>query len=348
MAYLKYTVNNHQGVYDIRVFSVQESYVPNNRKNGNRASVALKEKKQFLSFMGKTKQITHELKMRYGMNCDFAGNPFLAECVQKISNVFDNLFGRSSLPRSVTCEPLFYGILGTFYHQNKSISFNSNSSCFDNMEKLKEESESAYHFLLPNEFSSLHPACTFVHEFSHSAHYDNLAKHWGDACSIMEELRHTQVPTVIGRLITRFKLGNYALDQDGGMNEFMAERMTQDICKGLTYNSWLYVNNRDNVKYSDIFERKWDCRYSSPQSYLDYYTQQVWNGDIREAENAAGKIERYLAELDAERVPKAVSTPVSQIHAAGIPILDKIANGVSSFFENLTEKLDNRNRLTMK
>lgn len=60
------------------------------------------------------------------------------------------------------------------------------------------------------------------------------------------------------------------------------------------------------------------------------------------------KIERYLAELDAERVPKAVSTPVSQIHAAGMPILDKIANGVSSFFENLTEKLDNRNRLTMK
>ena len=336
----------------MKISSINENGFQYGRKqdciNRNSISTSIKEKKSFPSFRGKTKQITHELRMKYDMDCNFAGNPFLAECIQKISNVFDNLFGRSSLPKSVKFEPLTYGILGAFYPYNRNISFNSNSSCFDNMENLKKESKSAYNFLLPNDYSSLHPACTFVHEFSHSAHHDNLDKHRGNASSIMNELRHTQVPTVIGRLITRFKLGNYALDKEGGMNEFMAERMTQDICNGLSAGSWSYVCNRDNVKYSDIFERKWNYRYSSPQSYLDYYTQQVWNGDIREAENAAGKIERYLAELDAAPVPNVVSVPVSQVHTAAIPILDRIADSVSGFFESLTEKLDSRNRLRMK
>lgn len=163
---------------------------------------------------------------------------------------------------------------------------------------MKKETKKAYHFLLPNEFSSLHPACTFIHEFSHSAHKDNLSKKWSYPISIMNELRNMQVQNSIGRLITRYKLGNYSLDKRGGMNEFMAERMTQDICKKMSDYAWLFSGNYRDFDYSNIFERKWNCRYSTPQAYLDYYTQQVWNGDIREAENAAGKVERYLEEIE--------------------------------------------------
>ncbi len=166
---------------------------------------------------------------------------------------------------------------------------------------MKKETQSAYHFLRPNEFSSLHPACTFVHEFAHSAHKNNIEKQGRYAPAVMNSMRKMQVPTSVGKLITKFKLGNYALDQKGGMNEFMAERATQDICNKLTDSSWVYYGDKKDVKYDDIFSRKWNCRYSTPQAYLDYYTQQVWNGELQAAEDAAGEIEIYLDEIERER-----------------------------------------------
>ncbi len=235
---------------------------------------------------------------RKGITCDFGGNSFVADCVKKTVDVFENLFGRSSLPQNINFRYLGDSSYGSYNPYTEEIGINSAFSCFDNIEKLKKSTNSAYHFLRPNDFSSLHPACTFVHEFSHSAHKNNIEKQGRFGPDIMELMRGMQVPTAVGRLITKFKLGKYALDRNGGMNEFMAERATQDICNKLTDSSWVYYGNKKDVKYEDIFSRKWNCRYSTPQAYLDYYTQQVWNGDIRAAEDAAGKIEVYLEEIE--------------------------------------------------
>lgn len=288
---------------------------------------------------------------RKGMICDFANNSFLGECVKRISKVFENLFGRSALPKQVDFKNLF-GAYGAYNIYDRTITFNSASQCFDNMKKLKAEALSAKHLITPNEFSTLHPAGTFVHEFSHSAHHNNLNKNHYDGASIMQELRYTQVPSAIGRLITKFKLGKYALDESGGMNEFMAERITQDICKALSSESWIPSGNVD-VNYANIFSRKWNYRYSSPQSYLDYYTQQVWNGNIKEAENIAGEIERYLEEIESPRVPASVNTVVNTVtNTTKGTILERVGNGLGNFLtnaaENMTDFLDSMNGLKIK
>lgn len=78
----------------------------------------------------------------------------------------------------------------------------------------------------------------------------------------------------------------------------MAERATHDICDALTPDRWLYWRPVETVNYSNIFQRKWNCRYTSPQSYLDYYTQQIWNGDIKMSMEAVDRIRIYLEEID--------------------------------------------------
>ena len=154
--------------------------------------------------------------------------------------------------------------------------------------------------LIFNEYSSLHPACTFVHEFAHSAHKNNIRKQGRNPDVVLPILSTMQIPTSVGRLITRFKLGDYSLcdPKRGGLVEFMAERATHDICDALTPDRWLYWRPVETVNYSDIFQRKWNCRYTSPQSYLDYYTQQIWNGDIKMSVEAADRIRIYLEEID--------------------------------------------------
>ena len=100
-----------------------------------------------------------------------------------------------------------------------------------------------------------------------------------------------------------------------------------------------------DVDYSSIFSRKWNYRYSSPQSYIDYFTQQVWNGDLDEAKRVGDKVEQYLTELDAEPVPDVIANVVGVAHSLGVPLFNDIADGVSNFFEKLTDKLDRRNKI---
>ena len=246
---------------------------------------------------------------RKNIKTNFNGSLFVAECSEKVVWLFQKLYGKSCLPRAINFVSLKtivhgkemndYGIYGFFDRTTDDITFNSNMHCFENMEALKKKSKSA-RGLVFNEYSSLHPACTFVHEFAHSAHKDNIRKQGRNPDYVMPILRTMQIPTPVGRLITRFKLGDYSLCdiKHGGLNEFMAERATHDICDALTPDRWLYWRPVETVNYSNIFQRKWNCRYTSPQSYLDYYTQQIWNGDIKMSMEAADRIRIYLEEID--------------------------------------------------
>lgn len=249
-------------------------------------------------------QIGLNLK-RNGIESYFRGSDFKAECVQKVIKIFENLFGKEFLPKTVGFD-LLDDCYGCYDISTRQVSLNNNLTCFDNLESLKKEMKCSYRWLLPDRKSTLHPARTFVHEFGHCAHHTHLDKlHNGCGAMIMDKLRYTQVPTAIGKLITMYKLGSYSLDTNGGMLEFMAERISQDICEALTEDSWEKIGSID-VDYSNIFSKKWQYRYSSPQSYIDYFTQQVWNGKIEEAKRVGEDAQEYLTRIEALAVPVTV------------------------------------------
>ena len=129
------------------------------------------------------------------------------------------------------------------------------------------------------------------------------------------------------------------------MCEFLAERMAKDVCAGLTDDMWVKYKDID-VKYDDIFNRKWNYRYSSPQSYIDYFTQQVWNGDIEGAKRVGDDANEYLAELESQKVAPAIEIASSVVETV-IPggfLLSKLFKNIS---ENITNKLDDRNKLKL-
>lgn len=134
----------------------------------------------------------------------------------------------------------------------------------------------------------------------HAAHFEHLKEN--SLGFMISRLNEAKIPNAIGRLITKYKLGKYAATN---MNEFMAERITKDIVKSLDSND-IYTGSVSDVQYSDIFSRKWNCRYICPQAYIDYFTQQVWMSDINGAERVAKQIEEYLAEIEKAENPQAV------------------------------------------
>ena len=130
---------------------------------------------------------------------------------------------------------------------------------------------------------------------------------------------------------------------------YLLLNVTKDICKGITNEKWIPykdigVNSKDiDVNYSDIFNRKWNYRYSRPLSYIDYFTQQVWNGNIEEANRVGEIVEEYLAELEAERVPQTIQ--IAETITEGIPLLGRVTRFLSRVSENITDILDSKNKL---
>ncbi len=118
-----------------------------------------------------------------------------------------------------------------------------------------------------------------------------------------------------------------------------------NTCKNLNSQD-MYIGNRKNLDYAKIFSNKWQYRYSSPQSYLDYYTQQVWNGDIEEAKNIAGEIEIYLKEIEAKEVLPVVQTVKEKVPKKSF--WAQLADGLYNLNKSFTNNLDARNRLHMK
>lgn len=305
------------------------------------------------------KKLETELAQR-GFKCDVRGNDFVGECYKKTVNVFQKLFGKSLLPANLMFESLGEGVFGVFNCDSNKVSMNKDYSygCFYDMDHLKAKAKQLYRYLLPGWNSTNHPAHVFVHEFAHAAHWHHLVDRNGDegALKVWQGLVGTTVPTGIGKLITKFKLSEYAVAAND-MCEFLAERMAKDICGGLTENSWEQYKTVD-VKYSDIFSRKWDYRYSSPQSYIDYFTQQVWNGDIEGAKRVGQQAEEYLKSIEAaktspvvDKIASALDYTPSGCNEKTKPLLFKIGSFVSKTIKdinkNVTESLDEKNKLEL-
>ena len=145
---------------------------------------------------------------------------------------------------------------------------------------------------MPEWLSTSHYLHSFVHEFAHNAHCRNIEKRGnGYAWNWMSM---ETLPNPIAKLITKFKLSEYA---NYNIKELMAERITKDICKHLNSED-AFTGDKKSMDYTHVFDHKWNCRYSTPQAYLDYYVQQIWNGDRDGANNAVKQAEAYLIGIE--------------------------------------------------
>ena len=299
----------------------------------------------------KARALAQKLEKEYGVKCVFGDNGFVAECIEKTTKVFSDLLGKQNLPTEVS-----YRVMG---HPSTKASYDNvwntvcinkdhDSTMYKDINSLKEAAREEQRIFLPDWSSSRHPAHPFVHEYSHCAHWKHLLQRNGysDAEKVWKGLVGVQIPTAIGRLIARYKISDYAVGTRSScdMCEFMAERMAQDVCNGLTDNMWTSYKDID-VGYDDIFNRRWSYRYSSPQSYIDYFTQQVWNGDIAGAEEVGREAGLYLARLDAA----AVSVPVAKTRVATQSTLfEKIGEALYNFSTAINTRRDERNDLRLQ
>lgn len=296
--------------------------------------------------------IQNRIASSKGISMNVHGNVFVAECYEKVIAVFEKLFKKSYLPAFVGTKKFDNNAcLGKYLYMDNSVNVNEDLdfSVFYDMDTLKENAKRNHNnIILPDWASTDHPAHPFVHEFSHAAHWHHLKERQGysGAEHLWNGLVGTRIPNAIGRLIAKFKISKYAVGtkQNCDMWEFLAERMAKDICGGLTDNMWVPYKDID-VNYSDIFSRKWSYRYSSPQSYIDYFTQQVWDGDIEGAKRVGDRVEQYLAELEAERVPQTIQ--VAERVTEGVPLLGRITGFLSDISGRITDALDSKNKLRL-
>lgn len=306
--------------------------------------------KKFVSFgnidYAKASIIENKLLKR-GIKTNVCGNSFVAECYEKTVNIFEKLLNKSFLPKKLDSDYMQEQIYACYIcGDDDTVSVNRHyfESVYKNKSMLaKEARKNHHHLLLTNWLSTRHPAHIFVHEFSHCAHYHHVIKRNGKdvALDTLNGLTNTQIPTSIGKLIIKFKLSGYAVE--GNMKEFMAERMSKDICKNLTKKQWQLKRDID-VNYENIFSRKWQYRYSTPQSYIDYFTQQVWNGDIDGANAVGDDTEKYLKELESAKV-----APVVEFLFGKKSVLRKIGIGekIYNYAEARTVKRNMDNRLKL-
>lgn len=227
-----------------------------------------------------------KLLSEMGIKSSFKGSDLVADCSYKMVKVFEQYFGKKSLPKEIN----FLSFKKVFPDEDNSatsgwykswvqtVEFNKDNDDFESKTKLKINSFINRIVLYQSTSSYLLP---FAHEMGHCAHHQRIldtskSSSFADKC--WEALNNKNVPKSIGKIMTTLKLGRYA---NTNLNEHMANRIARDICNN--YNSYyeLYEGDEDDLKYADIFDRKWGkLDPLHPQSYLDFYDQQIWNAGV--------------------------------------------------------------------
>ena len=118
------------------------------------------------------RDIIQRLKNVYDINADINNNNTVAFCVEECADIMKR--AGFSLPKFFKFSPLRKNILGSYVPNTDTVYINSNESAFYDLENQNrlEESGIGYH---PYTGHFLH---TYLHEFSHAAHYKYLlSKH---------------------------------------------------------------------------------------------------------------------------------------------------------------------------
>ena len=225
-----------------------------------------------------------------GIKSSFKGSDLVADCSYKMVEVFEQFFGKKSLPKEINFLSFKEfapnkkndSTLGWFKPWNHVVEFNKDQDCYESKAKLKSQS---LHDRYGSIFSEDSPfdstssyLSTFAHEMGHCAHHQRIldtSRTSFFASKCWNTLNNKTVPKGIGTIMTKWKLGCYA---NKNLNEHMANRIARDICNNYDDYYELYLGYEDDLKYADIFDRKWGkLDPLHPQSYLDFYDQQIWN-----------------------------------------------------------------------
>lgn len=238
-----------------------------------------------------------KLLSEMGIKSSFKGSDLVADCSYKMVKVFEQYFGKKSLPREINFLSFkedapsenTNSALGWFKPYSHKVEFNKDKDCYESKDKLKSQSFYYRYDTILRLGAPFHSTSSylsnFAHEMGHCAHYQRIldtsrSSSFADKC--WDTLSDKKVPEGIGKIITKWKLGLYATGEyGGGLCEHMANRIARDVCNNYDSNSELYKGDENDLKYADIFDRKWGkLDPIHPQSYLDFYDQQIWNAGV--------------------------------------------------------------------
>lgn len=257
--------------------------VSNNKDfiSSNTNSICLKNKKN-PSFGINLKSLTetasrsaHEIEKdlfrQYDINANFRGNDLIANCVEKTTKIFSEIFGKDYLPQKIEfksfnfVEAGFKNALGLFYsginnkQPLKNIYINSDYGCHHNATLLNINCKIARWLRF---HSTSNPLKTFVHEYAHCAHFSNIFKKGYS----FQDLKKFPIPELNFRIINSDALGKYAV-RDNDICELTAEALTRQI---LDYPETIKPHDKNTLfNFYDIHDGK-------GQKYM----QAIWNGEL--------------------------------------------------------------------
>lgn len=239
--------------------------------------------------------IERKLLEEKGIKANFNGNQLVADCINEAVEIYHGVLGNSFLPKKIkflSFSNLYKGSNletadGFFSPSDYAVNINSDKSYFskNNFELLKANELMGYGWVFNDDFSTLHPLHTFIHEFAHCAHYRNLEQQ-GTVCNwgwlYNRKLTKSEYQDDGGRL------GSYAQTD---LLEYMAEVITKEI---LTQTSKMYPNGRlyngknylESIKPDD----------SSTTHTVNTYN--IWNGYKDRIESNLGKRTELSNKID--------------------------------------------------
>ena len=120
-------------------------------------------------------KIADRLKNSYGLYAQFNGNNTVAWCVEQVAKIMDK--AGFKLPRNFKFEPTSPDALGMYNSYSDTVTINALIPEFSNLEQqnLLEERQKDFH---PK---TRHFLQTYLHEFSHVAHFHNLQDKMGSS-----------------------------------------------------------------------------------------------------------------------------------------------------------------------
>ena len=250
-------------------------------------------------------QVEAELASK-GISASFNGESVAAACCKKVVEIMED-YG-FELPQNFSFEKLSRGTLGAYSPSLDTVYINSGYKEFQNLKQMNklEESQIGYH---PKNGHFLQ---TYLHEFSHAAHYKNLCNELGDSDAsnvfwgFLSE--HSPRDIIVGPMNTilkmfinnkfLLKLVDYTIPRANGLYaktdlcEYMAEKnarlIADDLGDDLTpkYNNDIPLGSSPYYwNLEEAFEELQNTRNISTitksiKDALKYIDEDIWNGDI--------------------------------------------------------------------
>lgn len=195
-----------------------------------------------------------------GIKADFAGCKVVAACAEKTAEIFRKY--RLALPKKIKFLQIDKKDVAQCLYAERHVQINSEYKEFydirllNKAEESRKRSQSTEHFL-----------ATFLHEFAHNAHFQNISKLHSlkKAEEIMSGLasKKIRLPWTKGK-------GKHPMND---VNEYMAELITKNIVGNLDGN----LNLRSYPRL-DIFVP--DAKDSAAVIAMKHTNRLIWDGDL--------------------------------------------------------------------